>query len=302
LLYLWKAIEVKKETESVYSVILELYPIKDVTIPISIGTKSHASFLNLIGQFNPALSARLHDEPRYRPYTVSPLYGGKILGERMALKRVQPCHLRVTLLDSGGIWSALQTYYQETRPIYMELGDADFRLIRMLIESGTGPTKWAGYADWQMLATIAAQSIITMNFSTATAFSLGERQFCLFPEPSLVWGSLLRTWNRYAPVRMYMEKQTIHESLGRHIAVTACKLHHAFLHFPTYVQKGFVGRCTYHLNADQQLAEHLTTLAAFAQYAGVGYKTTMGMGQVYVEFGKTPSNYPSPRVKHNYFL
>ncbi len=99
-----------------------------------------------------------------------------------------------------------------------------------------------------------------------------------------------------------MEKQAIQESLGKHIAVTACKLHHDLLHFPNYVQKGFVGHCTYHLNVDQELAKHLTTLAAFAQYAGVGYKTTMGMGQVYVEFGNPPSNYLSPRVKHNYFL
>ncbi len=274
----------------------------DQAIPVSTGTKSHASFLNLLSQFDPSLSVRLHDETGYRPFTVSPLYGGKTLGERMALRRGQLCHLRVTLLDGGTIWNALQTYFHEAETINIHIGDANFRLIRLLINPGIGPMHLAGYASWQTLANIPIQSFITMNFSTATAFSLGGRQFCIFPEPTLVWGSLLRTWNRYAPVRMHMEKQTIQESLGRHIAVTACKLHHDFLHFPTYVQKGFVGRCTYHLNADQQLAKYLTTLAAFAQYAGVGYKTTMGMGQVYVEFGKTPSNYFSPRVEHIHFL
>ncbi len=292
----------KNETGSVFSINFDLRPIKDATIPVSMGTKSHALFLNLVGQFNPALSARMHDELGYRPYTISPISGGKTVGERMNLRGGQPCHLRITLLDGGALWDALQVYFREAGPIYIHLDDADFRLERMHIAPSTDSSSWAGSAHWQTLAALPAQPTITMHFATATAFSLGERQFCLFPEPSLVWGSLLRTWNRYAPIRMHMEKQTIHESLGRHISVTACKLHHAFLHFPTYVQKGFVGRCTYHLNADQQLAEHLTTLAAFAQYAGVGYKTTMGMGQVYVEFGKTPTNYPSPRVKHNYFL
>jgi CRISPR-associated endoribonuclease Cas6 len=284
---------VKNETGSVFSVNFDLRPIKDATIPVSMGTKLHALFLNLVGQFNPILSARMHDELGYRPYTISPIRGGKKVGERMNLRGGQPCRLRITLLDGGALWDALQVYFHEAGPIYMHLDDADFRLVRMLIAPTTDSKGWAGSANWQTLATLPAQPTITMHFATATAFGLGERQFCLFPEPSLVWGSLLRTWNRYAPVSMYMEKQTIHESLGRYIAVTACKLHHAFLHFPTYVQKGFVGRCTYHLNAEQQLAEHLTTLAAFAQYAGVGYKTTMGMGQVYVEFGKTPSNYHS---------
>jgi CRISPR-associated endoribonuclease Cas6 len=292
----------KTETEIVYSIIFELISIKDVTIPVSMETKLHASFLNLVGQFNPALSARMHDEPGYRPYTISPISGGKTVGDRKNLRGGQPCHLRITLLDGGALWDALQVYFHEAEPIYMHLDNTDFRLVRMFIAPTTDSSSWAGSATWQKLAALPAQPTITMHFATATAFSLGERQFCLFPEPSLVWGSLVRTWNRYAPVQVHMEKQAIQESLGRHIAVTACKLHHDFLHFPTYVQKGFVGRCTYQLNAEPQPAKHLTTLAAFAQYAGVGYKTTMGMGQVYVEFGKTTTNHPSLRVKQNYFL
>ena len=281
--------EVKNESEALYSVILELDSIEDTTIPVSVWTMSHASFLNLVGQFNPALAARLHDEPGYRPFTVSPLYGGEALGERMTLRRAHLCHLRVTLLDGGTIWSALQGYFREAATIYMHIGDAGFRLVRMLITPGTGPMHLAGYANWQTLANMPAQSAITMIFMTATAFSLGERQFCLFPEPTHVWGSLLRVWNRYAPEHMHMERHAIQESFGKHISVTACALHHAYLHFPTYVQKGFLGRCTYQLDADQRLASQLTSLAAFAQYAGVGYKTTMGMGQVDVEFVERPS-------------
>jgi CRISPR-associated endoribonuclease Cas6 len=262
---------VKNESESVYSVILALDPIKDMTIPVSMGTKSHASFLNLVGRFNPSLMARLHDIPGYRPYTVSPLYGGRVSGERMTLSRAQLCHLRVTLLDGGALWSALQTYFREAGPIYIRLDDADFQLVRMFITPTADSSGWSGPADWQTLVTLPAQSTITMYFATATAFSMGEHRFCLFPIPNLVWESLLRTWNRYAPAHMYMEKQIIRESLGRHIAVTACKLHHAFLHFPTYVQKGFVGCCTYYLNADKSLATYLTTLAAFSHYTGFGY-------------------------------
>ena len=271
---------------SIYSVDIHLMSDKDANIPVA-GYQNHASFLDLVGQIDPSLSARLHNEPGYRPYTLSPLSGGMIMGERVTLRRGQPCRLRITLLDGGTIWSALQKYFQEAGTIYMHIGDANFRLVRMLITPKTGPMHLAGYTDWQTLANIPAQSSITMIFLTATAFSLGERQFCLFPEPTHVWGSLLRVWNRYAPEHMHIERQAIQESLGKHIAMTACALCHAFLHFPNYVQKGFVGRCTYRLNTEQPQATHLTTLAAFAQYAGVGYKTTMGMGQVRVEFDAT---------------
>jgi CRISPR-associated endoribonuclease Cas6 len=290
------------DLKSVYSVILVLDPIVNMAIPVSTQTKSHAAFLNLVGQFDPTLSARLHDEPDYRPFMVSPLYGGKILGERMTLRRGQLCRLRVTLLDGGTIWNALQTYFHETETIYIHIGDADFRLIRLLINPGTGPMHLAGYACWQTLANIPIQTFIAMNFSTATTFSLGGRQFCIFPEPTLIWGSLLRVWNRYAPEHLYFERYEIRTTLEKHVSVMACRLHHAYLHFPTYVQKGFLGWCSYRIDADQLLAQQLTSLAAFAQYAGVGYKTTMGMGQVYVKFGKTTSNHPSLRVKHNYFL
>jgi len=56
------------------------------------------------------------------------------------------------------------------------------------------------------------------------------------------------------------------------------------LHYPKYTQKGFVGTCSYVVQGSNTFASLLTTLAAFAYYAGIGYKTTMGMGQVRVTF------------------
>jgi CRISPR/Cas system endoribonuclease Cas6 (RAMP superfamily) len=38
--------------------------------------------------------------------------------------------------------------------------------------------------------------------------------------------------------------------------------------------------CTYSVNERSEQAAQFTRLAAFAPFAGVGYKTTMGMGQV----------------------
>ncbi len=274
------------EATMLYSILLELVVRHAATIPVTMGHLAHALFLNLVKQFDPALSSRLHDEPGYRPYTISPLSGGTRMGEHIVLRRGQPSHLRITLLDGGTLWHALQTHFLEAGPVYVRLGETHFQLARMLITSTADPTNRVGSTTWQSLDTLPAQRTITMYFSTATAFSLNERQFCLFPEPPFIWESLLRSWNRYAPETMHMEKQAIREALSNQIAVTACALRTACLHFPTSIQKGFTGQCTYQLLAPEPLAARLTTLAAFAQYSGIGYKTTMGMGQVQVTFGE----------------
>src|SRR5437763_14348606 len=101
-------IEVKNST--VYAVDFQLLPNKNTTISTWTGHLVHASVLTLVGQIDPSLSARLHNQPGYRPYTVSPLIGGAIVGEGAALRRGAPCHLRITLLDGGVLWDALQTH------------------------------------------------------------------------------------------------------------------------------------------------------------------------------------------------
>jgi CRISPR-associated endoribonuclease Cas6 len=59
------------------------------------------------------------------------------------------------------------------------------------------------------------------------------------------------------------------------------------LHFPKHKQKGFVGICSYLVRQEAEESAQLTALAEFARYAGVGSKTTMGMGQVRAEDIKT---------------
>src|SRR5437763_14804324 len=62
--------------------------------------------------------------------------------------------------------------------------------------------------------------------------------------------------------------------------------HH--FHFTEYVQRGFVGTCRYLMRGPDEapsaespltMRQQLQLLAWLAFYTGVGYKTTMGMGQ-----------------------
>jgi CRISPR-associated endoribonuclease Cas6 len=103
--------------------------------------------------------------------------------------------------------------------------------------------------------------------------------FGLFPEPLYVWGSLGRVWSTYAPEPFSFEKTAFRQFLEQKVKVINCNLSTTTWHYPDYPQKGFVGKCTYFVKDNENWLSLLTTLAKFAQFAGVGYKTTMGMGQ-----------------------
>jgi CRISPR-associated endoribonuclease Cas6 len=94
----------------------------------------------------------------------------------------------------------------------------------------------------------------------------------------------MRTWNHYAPACLHIDKQVIRDSVKNTVEISDYDLHTTTLYFPKYSQKGFLGTCTYQLKTGDEYVSQITALANFARYAGVGYKTTMGMGQARMEF------------------
>jgi len=270
-------------TRYLHSVMLELQAEHAATLPATMGHLAHALFLKLISQVDPALSTRLHEEQGYRPFTVSPLLGGLGQGKSIRLQTGQRYRLRVTLLDGGQLWQRLSARVRERDALQLYLGTATFLLDRMLATPTLDPSGWAGFTDWQTLAATPARRFITMHFASPTAFSLGKRHFALFPDPVLVWDSLLRVWTSYAPEALRIEKGALRDFVKRNVMISDACVRTTTLYFPTHPQKGFVGTCSYHVQQpEREEANQLAALAEFARYAGIGSKTTMGMGQVRV--------------------
>jgi CRISPR-associated endoribonuclease Cas6 len=266
-----------------YSVLLELQAQDEAYLPATMGHQIHAMFLQLVARANPALSVRLHDEPGYRPFTLSPLFGAVSCGNSVALSPGQTYHVRLTLLDGGDLWDYLSTLLLETGPLEIRLGEASFTVTRLLSTAAADTTGWAERTSWEELVATPMRHSIMLSFTSPTAFNISGKFFALFPEPPLVWESLVRSWNSYAPDPLKIEKQALQDMLWHKVIVTACDLSTHTLHYPKYMQKGFAGTCTYALLEDGARAAQLARLAAFARFAGVGYKTTMGMGQVRME-------------------
>jgi CRISPR-associated endoribonuclease Cas6 len=270
------------ERERLSSILLEFQAHHEALVPRATGRLLHAMFLNLIAQFDEARSKQLHDEPHYRPFTVSSLQGAQIREEFALLRRGQTYTCRVTLLDGGELQQQFQTHVCQAHRIPVHLDNAVLSLTRVISPPSMDSRGWINSTTWKRLVTLPPADIITMHFLSPTAFSMGDRAFKLFPDPTWVWGSLLRDWNRYAPACFQIDKTFIQEAVAAAICVASCQeLHTETLRYASYIQKGFLGTCSYALQ-DPVSAPYLTALAAFAPYSGVGSKTTMGMGQTLV--------------------
>ncbi len=274
-----------------YSLVVELAATSHSIIAKTTGHQAHALFLHLIHQIDPALAARLHDEPNYRPFTISPLYTITKQDkeeEELRLRGGQKCQLRITLLDGNDLWHGLMQHFLENPNVILHIGQASFTLLRVYSAPAIHVAGRSSTTNWHTLASTKVRTSITLHFVSPTAFSLGDRHFALFPEPGYVWDSLMRSWNRYAPEVLQVEKETMRAFVAQHISIQDYRLQTETLHFPKYRQKGFVGSCTYAIKTQDASATQATALAEFAHYCGIGYKTTMGMGQVSVEQGRDP--------------
>lgn len=190
--------------------------------------------------------------------------------------------------------------------------------------AGGEPEAWAGYDTYEALVTHAAALVpglpesrgITLEFRSPTAFSDGQKpwgkRMHLFPDPDRVFDRLARVWNAWAPAALTLDVHAVKAYADEWVAVANFDLHTRLLHFDRHSQLGFVGRCVYALMDQERqrpaseplpvgaglcAAQALHLLASFAFYAGVGQKTTMGMGQARTSpaLSRIPATAPAVR-------
>ena len=101
---------------------------REASLPETRGHQVHAMFLQLVARRDPGLAVRLHDEPGYRPFTLSSLQGGRRQGNKITVVPGQPYRVRMTLLDGGALWDCLSTLLLETGPAEVRLGAIPFQV------------------------------------------------------------------------------------------------------------------------------------------------------------------------------
>ena len=268
----------------IYSIALKLRPTEEGLIPATAGHQAYAAFLATVRRADRALAEVLHEAPLpIKPFTVSPLLGvPKALEGQVAITPAKDYYLRFTVLLPDIFHQFMRRFLAgETRPT-LRLGGVEFLISEVLTTPGSSP--WASYTSFgQLWEDAKATEEITLEFASPTAFNLGTKEwgkhFIVFPEPTLIFRSLLKVWNAYAPLAF--AEEPLREYVAENVVVKRHDIRTQMLRYPRHLQVGFVGRCTYGLMGKGYEGEKraLNALADFAFYSGVGYHTTMGMGQ-----------------------
>ena len=262
------------------SLVITLSPPDDIQLPFTVGRGLHAAFLDLVAQRNEALAVQLHASERAKPFSISPLYGkwtrqnGSIL-----LKKDQPYWFRMTSLEPD-LSALLADIEPATLPA---LTLFERRLPVRSIAKNSAEHPWAARTSVEELyqrrvLDASPPQSLGLEFHSPTTFRSRGENFP-FPLPRLVFLTLAEKWNRHASVHLGAD---IAEVLAERVLLTRYDIRTRLLEFDRYRQIGFIGRCTFRVKTkpDEVWNRIPHLLADFAFYAGVGYKTTMGMGQV----------------------
>jgi len=272
--------------DRLYSIVLILTPTAKVTVGATMGHQAHAAFLQTVREVDPALAEALHaPELRVRPFTVSPLRGLPRAREgRVGLDPGRDYWLRFTALQPRIYERFMARFLRGGAHPLLRLGRAELLIKEIRTTPGSHP--WAGYTSWaQLIGEAGSSSEIALAFATPTAFGFGQKAWgkmsVVLPEPTLVFGSLARSWNALTPPPLHVDRSALRACVEENVVVSRIDgLRTHVLQFRRAPQIGFVGRVTYRLMApDVPMQACLNALAELALYTGVGSKTTMGMGQ-----------------------
>ena len=230
------------------------------------GRHLHAAFLAWLAERDAALATELHQPGLPRPFTVAliPLTG------RLEI-------IRCTLLDRRLIAVIHEGLESANGVLRLRLATTTQDMALLDLPGWSSSTTWRALAAHDALA-----KDIRLEFVTPTCFSRdipGERKrLALFPLPALLWGSWARKWQLFGPPAP--ELTGVAEEAERWLLVSNYRLETQMLDLGRFRQKGAVGWVEFELQrgSPAAVAQRLHTLAAFATYAGIGYKTAMGLG------------------------
>ena len=299
-----QSVSPKEERGELFSVLLRLHPVEAGWVSPSSGSQAHAAFLDIVRQNDPELADQLHQPNQRRPFTVGLLQGFNHLpaakleeaitkNQKVQVQPGQVYWLRVTMLDSQIFGTFIQQLITKPGTLSIRLGDACFEVSRLIgsPEPGSAANPWTAYSSFAELSMYTeVQRYYEFEFATPTAFSMGQQPWGklmkLLPEPAHVFESLAKQWETFAPEHLRLAAKDL---TARRLAtwceesliVARYALETRYLPSSKFAQAGFQGKILYEMKGTQSIPEAawLTRLAHFALFSGVGYKTSMGMGQ-----------------------
>lgn len=267
-----------------YSLVLNLVPQSAIYPEFLTGRHFHALFLTLISSVDPSLGEYLHSSNADKAFTLSPLqiqrqpkphHQTLQFIHQKPITAGTPCWWRVSLLDDT-LFSKLTPLWLNLNPEHpWHLGSANLYITQI---QGTAQSKqpWANACNYAQLYEQASNKERNLSFSFATPVSFRQGGYDTFlPVKESVFNSLLNRWNKYSGIEISsIPIESIYPSAFDINTEVVSNYESKFI--------GCVGAISYRILGDvEPLAiKQINALADFALYAGLGRKTTMGMGMV----------------------
>lgn len=246
-------------------------------IPAWLGRSAQAAFLDSLRAIHPDTAAQVHDGSGLKAFTASNLSTGR-WGGLIMLRPRERYSLRFTTL-----FPDLTTFsLNALAPAWLRRG---LTLHDQPAAVEAVDTATATYAD--LLANAAPARQLTLRFASPTLFKLTHPQDksegipMPLPLPERVFGSLIDRWTRFSSVPLHAD---LREWVRLNVTIAAHRIETRTVEARRAghgAYTGFVGDVTFALlRHDDPFARQISALAAYAPFAGVGIRTTSGMGQV----------------------
>lgn len=234
----------------------------------------NAAFLAAVRAEDPDLAAALHDAPRYKPFTLTPLLD---LHDRTPTQPGAPARFEIGLLVDELTAPLLAALHAGGRH---RIGKTTYR---------TGDVSVLSAQDYPSIAQAAAQATrwsftLITPVSFATAADQGARREHPWPIPERVFTNLADRWNAFAGLARL--PSATHHTIHNHLETVDGTLHltRHLVKTPDIHRTGAVGTVSYRIadphTVPTEVIPALNALTTFATTAGFGDRTALGMGHI----------------------
>ncbi len=124
-------------------------------------------------------------------------------------------------------------------------------------------------------------SVFTLYFETPTGFR-SQGEYVFFPSERLIFQSLMQKYNRLMEGTEYLDQELL-EHLVEQTRISSYRLESSYFKVHGKRIPAFRGRITLRVRGADTLKAYVYMLLRFGTYAGIGMKTSLGMGGIRLE-------------------
>ena len=266
------------------SVVFALRANQSGKLPEAQGRLLHAAFFQILKTHSVELAACIHENVRFKPFTVSELLPTKENRRERYLHNISEgtrFYWRVTALEDR----VLQAILSVSVGYVLKVGSVSMAVENIMRNQAENKNAGILDVDQLIMACLSVKSVkqITFRFSSPVSFRSFQDDYP-FPLPQLIFGSIADKWN-LAGMPVSFEQDEVRAAASQLLPVYwQGKTKQVYLKKDRGIT-GFTGNFTFKtdmLPTEQQ--QLLLLLAQFSQFSGVGRLTGQGLGQTMVTF------------------